>query len=85
MDDPKTIAAKLRSIRKERRISQAAVSSQIYLAQASVSRYETADRCPSTEILTLFSEVYNVDVAVFGADHNAVDYFWSDFGADFSD
>ena len=52
----------LRTLRKERRMTQIAVQMATGIDQALLSKYETGDRVPTTENLMILAEFYRVSI-----------------------
>jgi len=67
MDVQKTVAQRLKSIRKSRKLSQQAVAEKLECTQAHVAYVESGKRDPSLEILTRYAAYFRVSMDyIFG-------------------
>ena len=65
-DNFMTIGAKLKSLRKTRRITQYEVAAWVNMTRATISNYEIGRRIPSLKDLSKLAEFYNVGLDYFG-------------------
>lgn len=56
------IGIKIKTLRKERKLSQESLSHMIGISKASVTMYELGERKPKYEIIEKFAEYFNVDI-----------------------
>jgi len=52
----------LRSLRKEKKLTQIAVQMQTGIEQALLSKFETGERIPPTETLLILADFYDVSI-----------------------
>jgi len=56
------LGARLRELRKERKLTQVAVQMQTGIEQALLSKYENGERIPPTETLIVLADFYRVSI-----------------------
>ena len=61
-----TIGAKLKTLRKSRKITQYEVAAWVNMSRATISNYEIGRRIPSLKDLTRLADFYNVSLDYFG-------------------
>src|SRR5690625_2893272 len=71
------VGKRLLELRKKKKLKQIEAAKLIGITSASLSRYETNNRTPDTEILNKLSEFYNVPPSyiLFGVEYNRKDFF----------
>ena len=52
----------LRKLRKERGLTQIALQMKTGIEQALISKYETGERIPPTDVLVILADFYNVSI-----------------------
>ena len=52
----------LKNLRKERSMTQAALAEKLGLDKSTVAKYESSDVTPSSEILMMLADIFNVSV-----------------------
>lgn len=60
------IAAKLRTLRKGKKLTQQELAEKMKLSRATISNYEVGRRAPHLSELQRFAEFYGVDLSYFG-------------------
>ena len=63
-----SIAQKLKTLRKGRKLSQQELSERLNLSRATISNYETGRRSPHLSELRRFAEFYGVSLDYFGVE-----------------
>lgn len=63
-----TIGSKLKTLRKERKLTQSELSEKLGLSRATISNYEIERRSPHLSDLKRFAKFYGVSLSYFGVE-----------------